>query len=210
MNVLINFSKTSVKLLSISIFAIGINILLFTALPLINQLIGNDLYQVKNNSSKRVIIAEYVKKKDVKKKNIEKRIRKNTLNSSGKRSTQSSSMRFTPDLSAHGTGVAIQSDKMEALVFNEGETDEDLIAERIVPIPYPERAKNLSIEGILEVEIIIGVTGKVEHIDIIRSPHPSFDKAAKSSISKWRFKPAKNKGIPVKVKARKEIEFNLN
>lgn len=207
---LLNISKSSLKLLTITFSAIVINIFLFTVLPIINQLIGNDVFKVNEKSTKRVIVAEYVKKKEVKKKNIEKRIRKVSLNNSGKRSTESSSMRFTPDLSAHGTGVAIKSEKMETVVFNEGETDEDLVAEKIIPIPYPERAKNLSIEGTLEIEIVIGVTGKVEKIDIVRSPHPSFDKAAKSTVSKWRFKPAKNKGVPVKIRARKEIEFNLN
>lgn len=193
-----------------SSLALLINVVLFTILPLINEFMGNDIYKTKNISSKRVIVAEYIKKKKVEKKDTQKRIRKISMHNAGKRSTESSSMRFTPDLSNHGTGVAIKYEKLEAVVFNEGETDEDLVAERITPIPYPERAKNLGIEGILEIEILIGTSGSVEQITIIRSPHPSFDKAAKSAVVKWKFKPAKNKGVPVRVRARKEIEFNLN
>lgn len=210
MNSILFFSKSFFKLAFIIISAITINIILFTFLPIINQLIGNDFFKTFEKSPKRLIVAEYVKKKDVKKQNNEKRVRKVNLSNSGKRSTESSSMRFTPDLSANGTGVGIKSQKMEAVVFNEGETDEDLVAERITQIPYPDRAKNLSIEGTIIIEIVIGTTGKVESIEIISSPHPSFDKAVKTAVNKWRFKPAKNKGIPVKVRARKEIEFNLN
>lgn len=210
MNLVVNIFKSTFIKTSTLLLALVINILLFTILPMINELIGNKTFKSDNNSSKRVIVAEYIKKKDVKKKTPEKRIRKISMSKSGKRSSESSSMRFTPDLSAHGSGVAIKSDKLEAVVFNEGETDEDLVSERITPIPYPNRARDLGIEGILEIEIIIGTSGKVEHVDIINSPHPSFDKAAKNTIKSWKFKPAKNQGVPVRVKARKEIEFKLN
>jgi protein TonB len=121
-------------------------------------------------------------------------------------------MRFAPDLgvAAGGSGVAMETRDLEAMVFEEGETDEDLVPVRVTPVRYPDRARELGIEGTLEVEIIVGRDGKVETVDILSSPHPSISAAARTTISRWLFKPARNKGIPVRVRARQAIEFRLD
>ena len=98
---------------------------------------------------------------------------------------------------------------LAAVIFEEGETDEDVVSVRVTPIQYPERARELGIQGVLLIELVIGRDGKVETVDIVKSPHPSISAAARKAVQSWRFKPAKNKGIPVRVRARKEIEFKL-
>ncbi|HON10197.1 MAG TPA: energy transducer TonB, partial [Chitinispirillaceae bacterium] len=72
------------------------------------------------------------------------------------------------------------------------------------------RARELEIEGVLEMLIVIDMQGKVKNIDIVRSPHSSITTAAKKTVSTWRFKPARNKNIPVQVRVRQIVEFNLD
>jgi periplasmic protein TonB len=121
-------------------------------------------------------------------------------------------MRFAPDLDVAGgaEGVAMAPQELEAEIFEEGHTDEGLVALNVPPVEYPERARELGIQGTLVVELIVGRDGRVESVDIISSPHPSISAAARKAVAAWRFKPARNKGIAVRMRARKEIEFKLD
>jgi TonB family protein len=121
------------------------------------------------------------------------------------------SMRFSPDLgvAGAGTGVGMAQQELAAVIFEEGETDEDVVPVHVPPIEYPERARELGIEGVLLLELVIGRDGKVESVEILKSPHPSIAAQARKAVGQWRFKPAKNKGIPVRVRAVKEILFQL-
>ncbi|MBN1306519.1 MAG: energy transducer TonB, partial [Chitinispirillaceae bacterium] len=74
---------------------------------------------------------------------------------------------------------------------------------------YPDRARELEIEGTLEVIIIIDTQGKVASVEVVRSPHSSITAAARKIIETWRFKPARNKGVPVRMRVRQVIEFTL-
>lgn len=121
-------------------------------------------------------------------------------------------MDFVPDLSAAGAGagVAVPEQNLAAAVFEEGETDTDPIPKTLTPIDYPERARDLGIEGVLVVELVIGVDGRVESVNVVRSPHPSIAAAARKTVMRWRFEPARKDGVPVRVRARKQIEFQLD
>jgi protein TonB len=122
-------------------------------------------------------------------------------------------MRFSPDLDVageSGDGIGMETGDLEAVIFEEGRTDEDIVPLNVNPVPYPERARELGIEGVLLMELIIGRDGSVESVEIIKSPHASITSAARKQVAGWKFKPARNKGIPVRVRARKEIEFRLD
>jgi protein TonB len=191
--------------------ALLVNAVLFTAIPALHNLFGAFEKRGERELQRRRVVAEVVRPPEEEKRPRRRRIRrvKTTAARSGANAT---TMRFTPDLGTAGgaSGVAMESRDLEAMVFNEGETDEDLIPVRITPIQYPGRARELGIEGTLDVEIIVGRDGKVESVDILTSPHPSISAAARRTIARWRFKPAKNKGIPVRVRARQAIEFKLD
>ena len=77
------------------------------------------------------------------------------------------------------------------------------------PVAYPLEAREKGIEGTLVVYFIIGHDGKVKSIDVQKSPSPIITREAKRTIVSWRFKPGKKKGIPVNVRAKKEIVFEL-
>jgi len=109
-----------------------------------------------------------------------------------------------------GAGVAMQGQELEAMVFEEGQTDENVVPLFVPSIAYPQRAKEMGIQGTLEAVITIDRDGKVIKVDIVKSPHPSITEEARKMIVTWRFKPAKIKGIPVKVRRIQDIEFKLD
>jgi protein TonB len=191
------------------ILACAINFILFCIIPALHDLFGSAFDNNKDLGMQQRVVAEMIQPKKKEKKVVRKKIRK--VSSEQSRSTMSSmQMRFNPDLGvAEGEGVAVESRDLEAVIFEEGETDEDPVPLHISPVAYPNRAKELGIQGVLLIEIVIGLDGKVESVEILKSPHPSFSSEARKTVKKWRFKPAKNKGVPVRIRARKEFEFQL-
>ncbi len=191
------------------VLAFTVNFLLFCIIPALHDLFGAGFNTTNDLANQQRIVAEMIQPKKEKKKEVRKKIRK--VSSARSKSTSSNmQMKFNPDLGvAEGEGVAIQSGELEAVIFEEGEADEDPVPRYISPVPYPNRAKELGIEGVLLIEIVIGLKGKVESVEILKSPHPSFSTAARKAVKKWRFDPAKNKGVPVRIRARKEFEFQL-
>jgi protein TonB len=103
----------------------------------------------------------------------------------------------------------MEQQELAAVIFEEGETDEPAVPLYQPAIPYPDRARDLEIEGILEVTFTIDPRGKVTSIEVVRSPHITITNAARKIIATWRFKPAKNKGVPVHMRVRQVIEFTL-
>lgn len=123
-------------------------------------------------------------------------------------------MKLVPDLSVDagaggGDAVVVQSQDLQVEVFEEGETDERPIPMETPPVEYPLEARERGVEGTLVVYFIIGHDGKVKSIDVQKSPSPIITREAKRTIGTWRFKPGKKKGIPVNVRAKKEITFEL-
>ena len=189
--------------------AVAVSYGLFIILPVLHALLGGAVQQATNQLNTRRIVARIEKKKKKKKKKQRRRIRK--VNSAkARRSNSRFNLKFSPELgSMGGEGVAVEAHQAKAVIFNEGETDETPVPLRVSPIPYPSAARARGIGGKLVVEFVIGRDGRVESIRIIKSPHSSFSSAARSTVRTWRFKPGRNKGVPVRVRARKLIEFKI-
>jgi protein TonB len=124
------------------------------------------------------------------------------------------SMSITPDIGPEtGPGgdnaAVIQSTNLQAEVFEEGDVDEKPMPISLTPIDYPLEAREKGIEGTLLAYFVIGMDGKVKSIDIQKSPSPIISREAKRTISSWRFKPGKKKGVPVNTRAKKETTFEL-
>ena len=123
-------------------------------------------------------------------------------------------MRFTPDLSAesgpdNGNGVALGAQDLGAEVFDEGQTNEAAVAVYAPAAPFPDRARELNIEGVVKAIFVVNYLGKVTVVDIVKSPDQLFSREVKKTLLQWRFKPAKNKGVPVNMRFSKEFEFKL-
>jgi len=65
---------------------------------------------------------------------------------------------------------------------------------------YPPMAKQLKIEGTVELEAVITETGVVEDVTIV-SGNPILTKPAVEALKKWKFAPFLQEGKPVKATA---------
>src|SRR6185312_10980681 len=74
---------------------------------------------------------------------------------------------------------------------------------------YSEEARKAKFSGLVLLSIIVNTDGKAEDIHVVRSLGMGLDEKAIEAVQKWRFKPGKNKGVPVKVRAQIEVNFRL-
>ncbi len=197
------------------LIVIAINFVLFLMIPLTHSL--SEKIKDKNNTSLRepIIIAEYIKPPPrEEKREYKPRIRQINASVSNQFSRQPISTKFIPDLSVEQgstDGVAMSSGELEAVVFEEGEVDQDAQPVNRTPIPYPQRARELGIEGDLVLVLLIDIDGKVISVEVISSPDQIISrKATEIILSSWQFKPARNQGIPVKQRVKQKISFRLD
>ncbi len=186
-----------------------VNLLLFTMIPALHNLFGGfDVPEVRD-AGKRRLVAEMVRPREEKPKEIRKELR--DMVQAKTRSVQSDMMmKFTPDLDvAGGQGVAMETGDLEAMVVDEGQTDQELVKLYTPPPEVPLRAIELGISGTVMAILVIDREGRVESVEIEKSPHPSLSSSVRKALSRWRFKPATYKGVPVKVRRRQPIEITL-
>ena len=101
------------------------------------------------------------------------------------------------------------SDSRDSIEVYEGEVDE--YPEPIVYVQpeYPKEALEKGLEGKVLVEAVIDENGNVIDARIKYSDNEIFNEAALAAMRKMKFKPAKQKGIPVKVKIIQPFTFKL-
>jgi len=82
---------------------------------------------------------------------------------------------------------------------------------RVEPM-YPARAAQRRIEGWVVVEFSIGKMGTVKNVKVVNSePGTVFDRAALSSVSKWKYKPRVDNGVAVATHGHQtKITFKLD
>jgi TonB family protein len=198
------FTKMSVVLI--------INVSLFLLMP-----VSQHIFQIFDQHDKAVeapkkIIAEYVKTKQQDNQPKQKSQLRTVSTSEAQPMQSTMKMKFTPDLSvgASGDGVALQGQQLETEVFEEGDVDV-LAAPRFQPQPpYPDKARELAIEGEVAVSFVVDADGSVASIRSLQTPHPSFDKEVRQTISQWKFSPAMKKGVPVKSVMSIVLEYGLD
>ncbi|MCB9555647.1 MAG: energy transducer TonB [Deltaproteobacteria bacterium] len=78
------------------------------------------------------------------------------------------------------------------------------------PVPYPERMRELGIEGRVTLQLTVDETGRVVRATVVKSLHPMLDRAALLAVKTWQFSPALVRGVPVSVKIPFEIDFVLD
>ncbi len=64
-------------------------------------------------------------------------------------------------------------------------------------------------QGTVVLSILIGTDGTVQQSKIVRSVDPDLDKKAAEQVSRWKFTPARKKGLPVPSVMPVEVTFNL-
>ncbi len=191
-------------------FAIGITFLLFISLPVIYRFLGSDLLKTESQVTVSPLLVHMEQKKQEKKKIKKPKPRQIKAQSRLNRS-RSFEMKFTPDLGVGSSdGVGVEESNLENVIFEEGEADVDAIPISRSPVAYPRRAREAGISGAVEMILLIDRKGSVANISFVKVPHPMFKKPIEKVVLKWKFKPAMNKGVPVNMRVRQPLEFNLD
>ena len=88
-----------------------------------------------------------------------------------------------------------------------GITPPELLRE--VKPEYTEEARRSSIEGDVELEIVVRSDGTVGSVKVLRGLGGGLDRRATEAVRQWRFTPAKRFGRPVDVVVEVAVEFKL-
>lgn len=80
---------------------------------------------------------------------------------------------------------------------------------RHVPPVYPSIAQQARVEGIVIIEAVIGIDGRVKQARVLRSK-PLLDDAALEAVRQWLFTPTTLNGVPVPVIMTVTVNFKLN
>ena len=77
----------------------------------------------------------------------------------------------------------------------------------VAPV-YPPVAQSARVQGIVILEAVIGPTGKVTEVRVLRSV-PLLDAAAISAVEQWEYTPTLLNGVPVPVIMTVTVNFTL-
>ena len=77
---------------------------------------------------------------------------------------------------------------------------------RRVPPAYPQIAQAAKVEGVVIVELLVGVDGTVKSARVLR-PLPLLDQAALDAVRQWQFAPTLLNGVPVEVIMTVPVKF---
>ena len=73
---------------------------------------------------------------------------------------------------------------------------------------YPPVAKQLRIQGTVELQALVAETGEVSKVDIV-SGNPMLTGPAAQAVKRWKFKPFVENGKPIRVLAPVTIDFKM-
>jgi protein TonB len=77
-----------------------------------------------------------------------------------------------------------------------------------VPPVYPEIARKARVQGVVILEAIIGVDGKVQQAHVLRSV-PLLDQAALNAVQSWEYTPTLLSGRPIAIIMTVTVQFRL-
>ena len=73
---------------------------------------------------------------------------------------------------------------------------------------YPPHARSARVEGSVILEAVIGPTGRVTDVKVLRSA-PLLDEAAMEAVLQWEYTPTLLNGVPVPVVMTVTVNFTL-
>jgi TonB family protein len=75
--------------------------------------------------------------------------------------------------------------------------------------PYTEEAKAAKLEGITQLQIIVGVDGAVTNVKVTQGLGKGLDESAVQTVKTWKFRPAMKAGKPVPCRLMVEVSFRF-
>ncbi len=82
-----------------------------------------------------------------------------------------------------------------------------LLIHRVQP-DYPWPAKQIHVQGVVEIAAVISKEGTIENLQIV-SGHPMLIRAALDAVKQWRYRPYILNGDPIEVDTRITVNFSL-
>jgi periplasmic protein TonB len=82
------------------------------------------------------------------------------------------------------------------------------LVSRVEPV-YPDLARRAGIEGTVELEVSIDVTGVVTDVEVVRGLPLGMSEAAADAVHRWKYKPARAAAGPVASRKSVRIRFVL-
>jgi protein TonB len=107
-------------------------------------------------------------------------------------------------LAALFLGVGLAQDAPKKVTKSEGLN----AATTRVPPEYPPIAKQLKIEGAVELEVLVTESGTVEKVNIV-SGNPVLTRPASDAVKKWKFAPFTTDGKAVKALVPVSLSFKM-
>lgn len=111
------------------------------------------------------------------------------------------SLKLTIGILAVATAAFCQGD-MKKVTKSEGSS---AVVSKVDP-PYPSFAKQLKIQGTVELEAVVSETGVVEKVTVVNG-NPVLTKPASDALMRWKYAPFQADGKPVKAVV--PVSFNF-
>jgi len=111
------------------------------------------------------------------------------------------------DLDGQGTGGPSTADNPDEILRIGGDVEGPRLVRRVEP-EYPRIAILARVQGTVILEGVIGTTGRIESLRVLKSAQ-LLDDAALRAVGQWRYTPARRGGVPVKVYLSIRVEFRL-
>ena len=80
---------------------------------------------------------------------------------------------------------------------------------RKVPPQYPPEARASHLEGVVELQVVIGTDGTVQQARVLSGPEALVD-ASLDAVKQWRYEPTLVKNEPVEVVTMIDLIFSLH
>jgi periplasmic protein TonB len=103
------------------------------------------------------------------------------------------------------TGAPVSTDN----VYEEGTVDELPVLIKSTKPFFPEFVREEGISGVVKGWIVVDKDGTILQVKVTSSPHELLSEEVTKSVVRWKYKPAKFKGVPVKMKKAFEVKFDL-
>src|SRR5262249_13979744 len=117
----------------------------------------------------------------------------------------------TPGVAEQGDGqqIVVAPSEEELPKFGEYVYVEELPEAITRPQPvYPDLAREAGVDGIVQLQALVGKDGKVKDVKVMKSI-PMLDDAAVQAVKQWVFKPALSNNKPVAVWVGVPVKFSL-
>ncbi|MEQ1564998.1 MAG: energy transducer TonB [Myxococcota bacterium] len=100
--------------------------------------------------------------------------------------------------------------EMGGAVVDERSVQDPPRATTRTPPTFPARARSLGQSGRVTLSFVVDVDGSVQDVTVVEAEPPGvFDDAAVAAVESWAFEPGRNEGMPVAVRVRQTLTFEL-